>query len=74
MNRNNDSSKNLAHNLKKIRQLKNLTLDEISKRSKISVSFLKKIENEQTNNISISHINKLCNVLNIGIKELFDED
>ena len=69
-----DSSKKLAHNLKKIRQLKNLTLEEISKLSKISVSFLKKIENEQTNNIRISHIDKLCNALNIGIKELFGEN
>jgi len=65
-------AKNLARNIKKLRQKNDITLKELSAKTGINESFLLKIEQAKAKRIFLSHINSFCECFNIGIKELFE--
>lgn len=46
----------LGNRLKEIRQQKNITINELSKKSGLSARYIKKIENGQAFNINIRHV------------------
>lgn len=53
------------------RYKQNLTLKELSQRSGISATTLSKIENDQTNDILLSHAITLSHMLKVDLYELF---
>ena len=56
--------------LKQERLKNNLTLQELSNLSNISVSTLSKIENDKIRNVSCVYLYRLCNILNIDYEYL----
>ena len=56
--------------LKQERLKNNLTLQELSNISNISVSSLSKIENDKIRNVSCVYLYRLCNILNIDYEYL----
>lgn len=57
-----------------IRKQKKITLAEISKKTGISVGYLSHLENGTRNNPSIEIMNKIANVLELSVAEVFFED
>lgn len=53
------------------RYKQNITLKELSQRSGISATTLSKIENNQTNDILLSHAITLSRILKVDLYELF---
>lgn len=53
------------------RYKQNITLKELSQRSGISATTLSKIENDQTNDILLSHAITLSHILKVDLYELF---
>lgn len=53
------------------RYKQNITLKELSQRSGISATTLSKIENNQTNDILLSHSITLSHILKVDLYELF---
>jgi transcriptional regulator with XRE-family HTH domain len=53
------------------RYKQNITLKELSQRSGISTTTLSKIENDQTNDILLSHAITLSHILKVDLYELF---
>ena len=65
-------AKNLANNIKKLRNINNLTIEELSQKTGINTYFLIKIEQAKAKRIFISHIDTFCKCFNVGINELFE--
>ena len=65
-------SKNLARNIKKLRKINNLTIEELSQKTGINTYFLIKIEQVKAKRILISQIETFCKCFNVGINELFE--
>lgn len=57
--------------IKNIRENKNMTLYELSKKSDVSRSYLIDLESNRRTNPSVSVLQKIANALNVNIKELF---
>lgn len=57
--------------IKNIRKNKNISLKELSDRTKISKSYLSDIENNKKFNISLDKLYKISKALDINIKDLF---
>ena len=57
--------------IKTIRENKNLTLYELSKKCDVSRSYLIDLENNRRTNPTISVLNKIAKALDVNIKELF---
>ena len=64
---------NYGATLRTIRKKMNLTLDEVSKRTDFTKSFISQIENGK-NSPSIVSLQKICSALNITIGELFQNE
>ena len=64
----------LASNLKRIRQEKNLTIEELAKITELSQSFISKVENCQKKRIYLSHIFIFSKALSINANDLLEED
>ena len=62
--------KKLGENIFKIRESKNLTLAELSARTEIKESFLKRIENGTAKRISVSHIYDISDGLGVPPAEI----
>jgi len=60
----------IANNIKKIRKLNNMTQEELSNMSNVSIRHLQKIESG-TLNTTILTLNKISCALNIHISDLF---
>lgn len=60
----------LGKRLKKFRNEKKMTLDELSRRAKVAKATLSRIENGQTPGTLRTHL-KICEALAISIKELY---
>lgn len=58
--------------LKQIRKEKNITLDELSKISGISKSYLSELENKK-HDASVKVLCRLCKALNVDPNSLIDE-
>ena len=56
--------------LKQERLKNNLTLQELSNISNISISTLSKIENDKIRNVSCVYLYRLCNILNFDYEYL----
>ncbi len=65
-------AKNLANNIKKLRKINNLTIEELSQKTGINTCFLIKIEQAKAKRIFISHIDTFCKCFHVGINELFE--
>lgn len=64
----------IGKNIKQYREKANLTQVELAEQSKISVSYLSKIEANGCNkSISLSVLNQIANVLNVEITDFFKE-
>jgi|TARA_B110001450_G_scaffold252489_1_gene274363 transcriptional regulator with XRE-family HTH domain len=61
--------KSLGDNLKKIRELKNLTQETLAYEAGFSRSYYTEVENGKRN-ISLINIKKLANVLGISLSEI----
>lgn len=57
--------------IKKIRQDKNISLYELSKRTDISRTYLRLIENNKKTNPSVRILEDIANALNVDVKDLF---
>lgn len=63
----------LGKNIKKFREEKNITINELSEKTGIDLKYLKRIENGEALNISLSkHLFKIENALDINLSELFE--
>ena len=65
-------AKNLANNIKKLRKINNLTIEELSQKTGINTCFLIKIEQAKAKRIFISHIDTFCKCFHVEISELFE--
>ena len=61
----------IAFNLKRIREDKNLKIDELSEKSGINKGYLKKIEEDNAPRLSISKVIKIASALDVNLRELF---
>lgn len=61
----------VATNLKRIREEKNLTINELSKKTGINKNYLKKIEADNAPRLCLSKVMKTVSALDIDYKELF---
>lgn len=57
--------------IKNIRKSKNMTLYELSKKTKISRSYLIELENNKKTNPTLATLNKIASALKVNVKELF---
>lgn len=64
----------VGDNIKKIRKLKNLGLNELARKSHISGSYLSNLEKGIKDNPSIETLASLAKVLDVSIGELYDGD
>ena len=78
MNINKTFDKNMyntvAKNIKKYRELKNLTLSEFSNYTQISEDYLLKLEKFNNTTISIYDLYKISKVLDISIDKFFQKE
>lgn len=66
--------KTISNNIKQYRHSAGLTQQELADKSKISLSYITKIEAASCNkSLSISTLNQIANALNIEITEFFKE-
>lgn len=66
--------KTVANNIKKYRNLKNMSLEELSFKTEIKKNFLEKLEtSEKEIEISIYDLYKISMVLNVSIDKFFVE-
>ncbi len=65
-------AQNLGKNIRKLREINNLSIEELSQKTSINADFLLKIEQAKAKRIFLSHINSFCKCFNVGIKELFE--
>lgn len=67
--------KTISTNIKRYRYSAGLTQQELADKSKISLSYITKIEAVSCNkSLSISTLNQIANALNIEITEFLKED
>ena len=67
--------KTIGRNIKKYRIQANLTQSQLAEKTKISVSYISKLEAENCNkSLSISALNQIANTLNTDIIYFFKED
>ncbi len=64
----------VSKNIKKQRKLKGLTQEQLAEKMCYSTQFISNIESKNHQTFSLGTIWKLALVLNIDIKELFNED
>lgn len=57
--------------VKDIRESKKISLNELSKRTGISKSYLHDLENNSKFNVTLDKLYNIANVLNVNIKDLF---
>lgn len=62
---------NLGEKLKKLRKSRDLTLDDISKKSGVGKATLSRIENNITTGTLKTHM-KICETLNVNLKDLYE--
>lgn len=72
MNNYDDTIKLIAQNIKKIRQSKGLSVQEVAYRCDIERSNLSRLEAGKTN-MTIKTLCLICNALNIQIKDVIKE-
>ncbi len=57
--------------VKKIRNIKNITLDNLSNKTNLPHFYLSKLENNKLENCSTETLEKIANTLEVNIKDLF---
>ena len=57
--------------IKKLRQNKNISLNELCQLTNLSKSYLSELENNKLDNCSTQSLEQIANALNINIKDLF---
>lgn len=62
----------IGKKLREIRRSKGFTMKELSKKSKVSQSYISDLENEKNNKPSIDILNKLAKALEVPITDLFN--
>lgn len=66
-----ENTYDMKNKIGEYRYKQNITLKELSQRSGISATTLSKIENNQTNDILLSHAITLSHILKVDLYELF---
>lgn len=61
----------LVFNIKNVRISKNISIKELSKRTGLSRTYIRELENQNKTNPTLASLNKIANALNVNIKELF---
>ena len=64
----------VSKNIKKQRKIKGLTQEQLANKMRYSTQFISNIESKNHQTFSLGTIWKLALVLDIDIKELFEED
>lgn len=59
--------------IRRIRREQNITLEEVSRRTELSVSFLSQFERE-ISSITLVSLKKIAEALGVSMRELFDEE
>lgn len=62
----------LAKNIKKLREINNMTIKELSQKTGINSCFLIKIGQSKAKRIFLAYIETFCKYFNVGIDELFE--
>ena len=65
----NNQMKTMRKNLKNLRKEKGWSVEELSKKSEISVEILRLIENEK--DFDLDHLFRLCNLYRIEVDKIF---
>lgn len=63
-----------GQNLKKIRQSKGMSINELSRRSGVNASYISAIERDEKKNPSMEILDKLATCLNVEITALLESD
>lgn len=63
----------VSKKIRKIRRAQNVTLKDLSERTKLSVSFLSQFEREVTS-ITLVSLKRIADALEISMKDLFDDE
>ena len=66
----NTNGKIFGNNVKRLRLERKLTLAQLSRLTKISKSYLTKIENGETKILKLSHLDKLCRAFDVKTANL----
>ena len=61
----------IVFRIREVRESKNITAYYLSKKTKISRSFLSELENNKKTNPSLQTLLSIANVLDVNVKELF---
>lgn len=61
----------LVFNIKNIRISKNISIKELSKRTGLSRTYIRDLENQNKTNPTLTALNKIAIALNVNIKDLF---
>lgn len=61
----------LVFNIKNIRISENVSIKELSKRTGLSRTYIRDLENQNKTNPTLTSLNKIAIALNVNIKELF---
>ncbi|MGG1686652.1 helix-turn-helix domain-containing protein [Pseudalkalibacillus sp. NRS-1564] len=64
----------ISENIKKYRGEKSLSLTELAKRSNVSKSYLSSLERDIKQNPSINIIERIANVLEVDVQDIFSEN
>ena len=66
--------KALGFNLKRFRQFKGLSQEDLAKKVGLTKDTISKVELEKQENIGLKYLSLICRELDISIEELFMED
>lgn len=61
----------LVFNIKNIRISKNISIKELSRKTGISRTYIRELENQNKTNPTLASLNKIATALKVNIKDLF---
>lgn len=64
----------LGDNIRKIRKNRHISVNKLAKMSGISLGYISDLENNKFTNPTVDKLNKIADVLEVDIKDLFTED
>jgi transcriptional regulator with XRE-family HTH domain len=71
---NEQEEKMLGDNIRKIRKNRHISVNKLAKMSGISLGYISDLENNKFTNPTVDKLNKIADVLEVDIKDLFTED
>lgn len=63
----------LGENIRRIRKSKKMSINALSKESKVSLGYLSDLENNKFTNPTMDKLSKIANALNVSVSDFFDD-